>query len=191
MGICSDAFLTMEKKMKKTWLLLIMLLALALSMGLAIGCGDDDDDGEPDAAPDTDTDTDTDTDVDASTDAGEACATVTANISIGEGFPGPAIGIVVALYLEEPNLSEVVLPDVAGELIEEPDVDSSTPYALTAEVCGIVSGTDYWTGVVVFAGTPGLPNPGDAIGLKEGADTYDEGGTVALGDLELSVVPAP
>ena len=157
--------------MKRTWLLLVLLLAFVLAMGLAVGCGDDDDGDDPDP------------------DAGEVCATVTGTISIGPGFPGPATALIVAIYAEEPDPAAPAMPDAMSEAIPTPAIDSDTDYALSAEVCGFEDGTDYFTAVVVYAGEPGIPVAGDAQGQKEGVDTYNNGGTVDLGALELSVVP--
>jgi hypothetical protein len=162
--------LKMEKKMKKSWLFLVLLLALVVSMGLATGCGDDDD-GDDDM------------------DAGEACTTVTGTIGIEPGFVGPATAMMVALYLTEPDPTAPAMPDVMGEAIPTPVIDSDTDYDLNTEVCGITDGAAYYTAVIVFTGAPGLPVPGDAQGITDATDIYAAGGTVDLGTMELQVVP--
>jgi hypothetical protein len=159
-----------SKKMKKSWLFLVLSLALVVSMGLATGCGDDDDGDE-------------------TLDGGEACTTVTGTIGIGPGFVGPATAMMVALYVTEPDPMAPAMPDIMGEAIPTPDIDSDTDYALNTEVCGITDGTAYYTAVIVFAGAPGIPVPGDAQGITDTADTYNAGGSVDLGTMELQVVP--
>jgi hypothetical protein len=157
------------KKMKKSWLFLILLLALVVSMGLATGCGDDDGDEEM--------------------DGGDACTTVTGTIGIGPGFVGPATAMMVALYVNAPDPAAPAMPDVMGDAIPTPDIDSDTDYALNTEVCGITDGTAYYTAVIVFTGAPGIPVPGDAQGMTDTADTYNAGGSVDLGTMELQVIP--
>jgi hypothetical protein len=164
-------------------------------MGIATGCGDDDGDDE-DAGTDTDTDTDTDCDVsDAGPDGGPlACATVTGIISIGPGFTGPAQALIIALYEEEPNPAVPTMPEASAS-IEGPVIDSDTDYSLNQEVCGIVPGTDYYTGLLVYgaghSATNPMPQPGDAQGLAGAAETYEACGTVDLGAVELEVIPVP
>ncbi|MCP4198536.1 MAG: hypothetical protein GY762_15425 [Proteobacteria bacterium] len=162
--------------MKKSWLFLVLSLALVVSMGLATGCGDDDDgNGDVDGG-------------NGNVDGGEACTTVTGTIGIGPGFGGPATGLIVALYETAPDPTDPPDPDVIGDLIPTPTINSDTDYALSTEICGITDGTAYYTGIVVFAGIPAMPVPGDAQGVTDATDTYTAGGTVNLGDMELQVV---
>ena len=158
--------------MKKSWLFLVLLLALGVSMGIASGCGDDSDgEEEVDAAP------------------VEVCATVTGTIGIGPGFVPPATGLMIAIYETAPDPAAPAQPDVMGELIPTPAISSDLDYELSTEICGITSGTAYYTAVIVFAGVPGMPVPGDAQGITDSTDVYTEGGTVDLGTMELMVVP--
>jgi hypothetical protein len=119
---------------------------------------------------------------------GQVCATVTGTISIEAGFVGPATGLMIALYENYPNVGNE-LPDVMGDLIENPTIDSDTDYALNQEICGITPGTNYYTAVAVYAGSPGAPGPGDASGITDSTDTYTDGYTKNLGAMELEIIP--
>jgi hypothetical protein len=122
-------------------------------------------------------------------DDGEVCATVTGTISIEEGFAAPATAIMVGLYIVEPDPGAPALPDVMGDLIDSPAIDSDTDYALNQEICGMVSGSNYYTAVAVYAGSPGQPGSGDAIGVTDSTDTYTDGYNKDLGDMALEIIP--